>query len=48
MPGSDVEKMREKTGDSKRIIAGKTFGEFMSKRKCLKEFDRIGKVLGNA
>jgi len=25
----------------------KAFGEFMSKRKCLEEFDRIGKVLGN-
>lgn len=24
----------------------KAFGEFMSKRKCLEEFDRIGKVLG--
>lgn len=26
----------------------KAFGEFMSKRKCLEEFDRIEKVLGNA
>ncbi len=23
----------------------KAFGEFMSKRKCLEEFDRIGKIL---
>jgi hypothetical protein len=25
----------------------KDFWEFMSKRKCLEEFDRIGKVMGN-
>ena len=25
----------------------KAFGEFMSKRKCLEEYDRIGRVLGN-
>jgi hypothetical protein len=24
----------------------KAFGEFMSKRKCLEEYDRIGRVLG--
>jgi hypothetical protein len=23
----------------------KAFGEFMSKRKCLEEFDRIGKIM---
>jgi len=26
----------------------KAFGEFMSKRKCLEEYDRIGKVLNKA
>jgi hypothetical protein len=25
----------------------KAFGEFMSKRKCFEEYDRIGKVLAN-
>jgi len=25
----------------------KAFGEFMSKRKCLEEYDRIGKVLNS-
>jgi len=24
---------------------GKAFGEFMSKRKCLEEFDRIGQIM---